>query len=52
MPSSTVSEHAQAVLEDVLRVIRQEYEGPFPVLSETDRNQFVEEERMYDGIFI
>jgi hypothetical protein len=52
MPSSSVTKQAEEVLEEVLRTIRKEYESPYPVLCETDRNRFVEEEGRYDEIFI
>ncbi|KAN0091516.1 hypothetical protein V8E55_005082 [Tylopilus felleus] len=41
---SSVIKQTEEVLEDVLHTIRQEYESPYPVLSETDRNRFIEEE--------
>ncbi|KAN0091526.1 hypothetical protein V8E55_005092, partial [Tylopilus felleus] len=41
---SSVIKQTEEVLEDVLQTIRQEYESPYPVLSETDRNRFIEEE--------
>ena len=49
MPSSTITEQTDEVLDKVLQTIREEYERPFSVLSETDRNEFVEEEKRYDG---
>jgi len=44
MPSSSVSKRTEDALEEVLRAIRKEYDSPFPVLCEADRNKFVEEE--------
>ena len=49
---SSVIKQTEEVLEDVLQTIRQEYESPYPVLSETDRNRFIEEEGRYDGTFV
>ena len=50
MPSSSVTKQVEEVLEEVLQSIRKDYESPYPVLCETDRNKFVEEEGRYDGI--
>ena len=36
-------------MDEALQIMREEYEKPFSVLSETDRNKFVEEEERYDG---
>ncbi|KAN0091520.1 hypothetical protein V8E55_005086 [Tylopilus felleus] len=44
MSLSSVIKQTEEVLEDILQTIRKEYESPYPVLSETDRNRFVEEE--------
>ncbi|KAI9571808.1 hypothetical protein HD554DRAFT_1827253 [Boletus coccyginus] len=44
MPSSSATTKTEEVLEKVLQTIREEYENPFPVLSETDRNRFIREE--------
>lgn len=52
MVSSLVNRQTEKVLEDILRIIRLEYEDPNPVLCEADRNKFVEEEARYDGICI
>ena len=52
MPLSSTIKQTEQVLEEVLQAIRQEYESPYPVLCEADRNKFVEEEGRYDGIFI
>ncbi|KAF8134303.1 hypothetical protein EV363DRAFT_1323055 [Boletus edulis] len=41
--ASSVSKQTEDVLEDVLRTIREEYEGPYCMLCETDRNKYVEE---------
>ena len=49
MVSSLVNRQTEKVLEDILRIIRLEYEDPNPVLCEADRNKFVEEEARYDG---
>ncbi|KAG6375657.1 hypothetical protein JVT61DRAFT_3228 [Boletus reticuloceps] len=44
LSASSVSKHTEDVLEDVLRTIREEFEGPYCVLCETDRKNYVEEE--------
>ncbi|KAN0091514.1 hypothetical protein V8E55_005080 [Tylopilus felleus] len=44
MSLSSVIKQTEEVLEDVLQTIRKESKRPCPVLSETDRNKFVEEE--------
>ena len=49
MVPSLVNRQTEKVLEDILRIIRLEYEDPNPVLCEADRNKFVEEEARYDG---
>jgi len=49
MPSSSATKKTEDVLEKVLRTIREEYENPFPVLCEMDRNRFVSEEERFDG---
>ena len=52
MSLSSVIKQTEEVLEDVLQTIRKESKRPCPVLSETDRNKFVEEEGRYDGTFV
>ena len=52
MSLSSVIKQTEEVLEDVLQTIRKDYETPYPVLSETDRNKFIEEEGRYDGTFV
>ncbi|KAN0091515.1 hypothetical protein V8E55_005081 [Tylopilus felleus] len=44
MSLSSVIKQTEEVLEDVLQTIRKDFESPYPVLSETDRNRFIEEE--------
>jgi len=50
MPPSSATKKTEEVLEKVLQTIREEYENPFPVLCETDRNRFVREEERFDEI--
>lgn len=52
MPSLSVPiNQTEEVLDEVLRIVKEEYDHPNSVLSETDRNKFVGEERRYEEIY-